>query len=224
MLKNIILYIFLIVILLFSFAAKAQSLADEVAAFKKADSANHSFKDKQPIVFAGSSSFRKWQSIEKDFDDYPILNRGFGGSTLPDLIFYVDDLILKYDPKQIIIYCGDNDLAKSDTITSTIVFERFKKLFFIIRKQLPGTAIAFVSIKPSPSREKIIPRIKETNKLVRKFLKKQKNTSYIDVYSAMINDDDTIKNELFIEDNLHLNEKGYAIWKKIIKPYLLKST
>jgi hypothetical protein len=105
---------------------------DEVQNFKKQDSLH--FPAKNQILFVGSSSFRKWTDVQNYFPGYKIINRGFGGSSLPDVIRYAEDIIFPYHPKQILIYCGDNDLAASDTVSATTVFIRFQQLFTFIRK------------------------------------------------------------------------------------------
>jgi lysophospholipase L1-like esterase len=207
--------------LVFGFV-KAQNTPfySEIQQFKKQDSIH--FPPKHAILFLGSSSFRKWQDVQKYFPGYTIINRGFGGSTIPDAIYYADEIVFPYDPKQVVIYEGDNDLASSDKITADSVLNRFEKLFSLIRKHLPNTSIAFVSIKPSPSREMLMPEMQEANSMIKKFLSRQKNAAFIDVYHAMLNKDGTPDKSLFIEDELHMNDKGYHVWQKIIKPYLLK--
>jgi lysophospholipase L1-like esterase len=200
---------------------KAQApFYEEIQQFKKSDSIH--FPPKNAILFVGSSSFRKWTDVQDYFPAYTVINRGFGGSTLPDVIRYANDIIFPYKPKQIVIYCGENDLASADSISSEIVFDRFKQLFLLIRVQLPNVPIAFVSMKPSPSREKLWPKMIEGNSLIKKYLMTQKHTAFIDVYHAMFNMDGTVMKDIFIEDNLHMNAKGYVIWQKIIAPYLLK--
>lgn len=193
----------------------------DIRKFKQQDSI--SFPPKNAIVLVGSSSFTKWLDVHSYFPEYKIINRGFGGSTLPDVIRYANDIIIPYHPKQVIIYCGDNDLASSDTITPQIVTNRFKTLFHIIRTNLPKANIAFVSIKPSPSRKQLMPQMKQTNLLIKSFLKKQKNTSFIDVFHPMLLSGEKPKPEIFLEDSLHMNEKGYAIWKKAIQRHLKKN-
>jgi lysophospholipase L1-like esterase len=192
----------------------------EIQQFKKQDSIH--FPPKHAILFLGSSSFRKWQDVQKYFPGYTIINRGFGGSTIPDAIHYLNEIVFPYEPKQVLIYEGDNDLASSDKITADSVLNRFEKLFSLIRKHLPNTSIAFVSIKPSPSREKLMPEMQEANSMIKDFLSHQKNAAFIDVYHAMLNKDGTPDKSLFIGDELHMNDKGYHIWQRIIKPYLLK--
>src|SRR6476620_3305379 len=123
---------------------------NDIQAFKRADSISAS--PSHAIVFVGSSSFTKWTDVADYFPGYTIINRGFGGSTLVDVIRYTYDVILPYQPKQVVIYCGENDLAASDTVTAAEVVQRFKTLYAIIRQNLPNAVVDFVSMKPSPSR------------------------------------------------------------------------
>lgn len=216
-------YTYIIYLLLFlCLDVKAQPpFYNDIQHFKKLD--NTYLPAKHAILFVGSSSFTKWTDIHDYFPGYPIINRGFGGSSLPDVIRYADDIIFPYEPKQIIIYCGENDLAGTDTtISEEIVFQRFKELFTLIRKHLPQVSIAYVSMKPSPSREKIWPKMMAGNRLIKDYLHRQAYTAFIDVYQDMFNKDGTIMKDIFLQDNLHMNAKGYAIWQKIISPYLIK--
>lgn len=192
----------------------------DIKSFEKQDSVH--FPPKHEILFVGSSSFTKWTDVQDYFPGYPIINRGFGGSSLTDVIRYADEIIFPYHPKQIVIYCGENDLAASDTVTAQIVFARFKELFEIIRKKLPNVPIDFVSMKPSPSREHLMPKYAEGNLLIRKFLQRKKNASFINIYDAMLDVNGKPLKDIFIGDNLHMNAKGYKIWQKIIAPYLIK--
>ena len=191
----------------------------EIDAFKSKDSLQ--MPAKNSILLIGSSSFAKWTDVQEYFPGYPILNRGFGGSSLPDVIRYLDEIVFPYNPKQVIVYCGENDIAASDTINAQRVMERVQQLFFLIRNKLPKVSFVFISIKPSPSRLKFQPVVKEANSLIRQFLSKQPKTAFVNVYNAMLNTDGSIKEELFISDRLHMNAGGYAIWQKIIKPILL---
>ncbi|MEP7144646.1 MAG: G-D-S-L family lipolytic protein, partial [Ferruginibacter sp.] len=121
-------------------------------------------------------------------------------------------------------YCGENDIAGADSITAEIVFNRFKELFELIRSRLPGVYIAYVSMKPSPSREKFWPKMLEGNSSIKNYLKTKRRSAFIDVYYKMFNKDGTVMKDIFVEDNLHMNAKGYGIWQKIIQPYLLSGT
>lgn len=215
------LFVFLFVFVGYT-ALHAQKLPfqDEIAAFRKADSTNP--PPAHPIVFTGSSSFRKWTGVKEAFPRYPIINRGFGGSTLPDVIRYVDDVIFKYNPRQVVIYCGDNDLASSDTVTAQVVFRRFTTLYSMIRAKLPKVDILYVSIKPSPSRQQLMPEMENANKLIASFISKQKHAAFADVYHAMLTHDGHIIDGIWEGDKLHMNSKGYDIWQKVIAPYLVR--
>jgi lysophospholipase L1-like esterase len=196
----------------------AQPFAEDIAAFKKQDSV--SFPPKQAILFVGSSSFTNWKDVQNYFPQFTILNRGFGGSSVSDVIRYANDIIFPYQPKQIVIYCGENDLAASDSVTGKMVCERFVQLFILIRNKMPKVSVAFISLKPSTSRWHLKDKMIAANKKIKKYLRKKKNAAFIDVYHKMLNKDGTPMPEIFIEDNLHMNAKGYTIWQKIIEPYL----
>jgi lysophospholipase L1-like esterase len=218
--KNIGRSILLLYAVLQFTTAAAQPFAEEIAAFRKNDSIEA--PPRQAILFVGSSSFRKWTDVQDYFPGHTIINRGFGGSTLPDLIRYAPDIIYPYHPKQVVIYCGENDLASSDTITATVVLQRFKTLFNLIRTHLPGVPVLFVGIKPCPSRWRLEEKMREANKRIRKYLKKRKNAAFVSTWKPMLGEDGKPVDSIFIEDKLHMNASGYAIWKKLIEPYLIK--
>jgi lysophospholipase L1-like esterase len=204
----------------FSIAQTAPPFRKEIDAFKKKDSVQ--MPAPNSILFVGSSSFTKWTDVQDYFPGYPILNRGFGGSSLPDLIRYADEVIYPYQPKQIVIYCGENDIAASDTITAQLVLQRFQLLFGMIRANLGKVPVAFISIKPSPSRWKFEPVIVEANKLIKAFLAKQPKTKFINVHNAMLQKDGSVMEDIFIADKLHMNAEGYKIWQPRIRKALLK--
>jgi len=191
----------------------------DIEKFKKAD--KESLPPLDAILFVGSSSFTMWQDVQDYFPDHTIINRGFGGSQLSDVIRYADDVILPYHPRQVVVYCGENDIAAGVPVPE--VFERFKSLFGIIRGESPDDPhVLYVSMKPSPSRAKLMPQYQEANARIREFLAGYPNTGYIDVFSLMLDSAGHPRQELFLKDNLHMNKKGYEIWKAAIGPHLLK--
>lgn len=206
--------------LFFVFAAGAQENAafyNEILSFKKQDSLK--FPAKDAVLFIGSSTFTKWKDVQIHFPKQIIVNRGFGGSTLLNVIHYIDDVVYPYQPKQVVIYCGENDLMNAGT-TAQMVLDRTKKLIDLIRAKYPKAFIAYISIKPSPSRAKYIPQMKEANELIKTLISQTKRASYINTADAMYHPDGQIITDIFLKDNLHMNEKGYAIWTKIMEPYL----
>jgi lysophospholipase L1-like esterase len=177
----------------------------EINEFKEQD--KRAFPPKNAILFVGSSSFTKWKDVQDYFPGYTIINRGFGGSVLKDVIGYADDIIIPYHPRQVVIYCGDNDL--SEGARAPEVYQRFLELFNIIRSKLPDAGIVFVSIKPSPSRAKLMPVAEEANAMIRQYLSTYPQTGYVDVFHPMLNPDGRPKPEIFVEDSLHMNALGY---------------
>jgi lysophospholipase L1-like esterase len=193
---------------------------NEVQGLKKKDSIK--FPAPNQILMIGSSSFTKWTDVQDYFSSYPMLNRAFGGSSLPDLIRYRYDILYPYQPKQILIYCGENDFAANDTVSVPTVVNRFKTLFELLRARYSTIPVAYVSMKPSPSRLRLLPKYIEANAIIKDFLAGKPKTVFIDVYSKMLNADGSVMADIFVEDNLHMNAKGYAIWKKVLLPYLVK--
>ena len=188
---------------------------DEIKAFRSEDSIQKP-KDGM-ILFIGSSSFRLWSDAKEDFHNPNIVNRAFGGATLPDVINYENDVVLKYNPKKIFIYCGENDIASSEKVTPEIVFGNFKTLYQSIRNRFPQTPIVYVSIKPCILRWSMKDRMMATNALITNYLSKEKNTVFVNIWDKMLDEKGEPIKDIFREDNLHMNKKGYAIWIKEMK-------
>ena len=218
--KNLRFIFFFLLLVNLLHAQQTPAFWSDIQNFKKQDSVQA--PPQHAILFVGSSSFTKWTDVQNYFPGYKIINRGFGGSSLTDVIRYENDVIFKYDPKQIVIYCGENDIAGSSEVTSQIVFERFEQLFRDIRTKYPKIPIIYISMKPSPSRWDMRTKMMEGNKLIEKFLKMQKKTVFVNVWNSMLGADGKPKPDIFIEDKLHMNAKGYAIWQEKLQPLLIK--
>ena len=172
------------------------------------------------FLFLGSSSIRMWKSLEEDFKDYPVMNRGFGGSHFSDAIYYFKDLVLAYNPEKILIYEGDNDIA-SDKKSKQII-QDFKTLLGMIRDNLDHPEIAIISAKPSPRRWDLKDKYETLNSKFKKLANKNQDLTYIDVYTYMLDEDGRPVPELFLEDSLHMTRRGYDIWEKQIRPFIEK--
>ncbi|MGH8851479.1 MAG: SGNH/GDSL hydrolase family protein [Casimicrobiaceae bacterium] len=171
------------------------------------------------VLFVGSSSIRLWDALETDFAALPIvIKRGFGGSTLSDCVHYLDRLVIPYRPRTVLVYAGDNDLAEGRTAAD--VARQFGAFVRGVHKALPATRIAFISIKPSPARAALLPEIRRANALVEQFATAHSGVDYIDVYTPMLAADGRPRAELFKPDALHLNARGYALWKSVISRYV----
>jgi lysophospholipase L1-like esterase len=189
---------------------------DEIQRFERADR-------ERPVapggvLFVGSSSLRMWSTLAEDFPGVPVTNRGFGGSQLEDVLRYLDRVVTPYAPRLVLVYGGDNDLNAGKTPER--VLADYQTVVRRIHEKLPRTRVAFISIKPSPSRWHLAPQVRAANDLVRSYAAGDPRLLYIDVYSPMLGPDGAPRRELFLDDMLHMKPEGYAIWRSAIAPYL----
>lgn len=190
------------------------------AAFARfaADDAAHSYPP-GGVLFVGSSSIRLWSDLETQFKDLPVvIKRGFGGSQLSDCVKNLSRLVLRYQPRLVLVYAGDNDLAAGNSPIDVV--SRFAAFVDGVHATLPGTRIAYISIKPSPARVALLPRIRVANALIHRYAELSSNVDYIDVFTPMLDARGAPRRELFRDDALHLNADGYAVWKRVIGPHV----
>jgi lysophospholipase L1-like esterase len=199
-------------------AADPLRFAADIAAFEASDKTNP--PPKNAILFIGSSSIVKWKTLARDFPDHQVINRGFGGSHLSDSVYYFDRIVKPYHPLKIILFAGTNDINARKTPEE--VFEDFKAFAAKVRSELPGARLDFISITTSPSRWTEFDKVKKANALIRDYISHDDTLAFIDVLPAMLDSDGHPNPEIYVADRLHMNAKGYAIWKSIITPYLDK--
>ena len=169
------------------------------------------------VLFVGSSSIRLWPTREC-FGQFDVINRGFGGSQISDVVYFEGRIVLPYKPKVIVFYAGDNDIAGGKTAQR--VFDDYKKFVSLVQKQLPTTQIIFISIKPSGSRWSFWNIMKNANKMIEAFSQKDDRLYYFNGAAPLLNSDGRPNNELFLSDKLHLNDKGYELWTKLLTPVI----
>jgi lysophospholipase L1-like esterase len=186
----------------------------EIAAFEAKD------KTAPPpqgsVLFAGSSTIRLW-NLKKSFPDLAVINRGFGGSEIADSTHFAPRIIIKAQPRVIVFYAGDNDIANGKTVEQ--VAGDFKDFADLIHKELPKTKIVFIAIKPSPARWNMVDKQSKANGLVAAYCKKNDYLTYLDAATPMLGEDGKPRPELFGKDGLHMNDKGYELWASLLKPY-----
>lgn len=173
---------------------------------------------KNIILFTGSSSIRMWSDLEKDFPAKNVLNRAFGGSTMRDLLYFTNEVIIRYNPKTIFIYEGDNDLGFANA-TSEQILASADSVLTIIRSTLPASVkVYFISPKPSVARWHLKDQYVQFNRDLNAWVRKRKNVFFIDVWTPMLNADGSLRKELYLEDGLHMNRNGYDIWRRVLTP------
>ncbi|MFT5676004.1 MAG: lysophospholipase L1-like esterase [Paraglaciecola sp.] len=186
-----------------------------IESFRRFDARNSLAKD--PILFVGSSSMVYWETANS-FPDYPIINRGFGGASLPEVIHFYDDVIKKHNPSMIFVYC-DIDVERGRSPEFAV--NAFKELVNRIEQDFPTTPVLFLSMKPTliddilgkdVRRNKLL-----TNQLLMQYAESKDTLSYVDITSSMIGANGRLKDNIFIDDGMHLNPLGYELWDPIIK-------
>lgn len=192
--------------------------ATDMARFEAEDAANP--PPERPIVFTGSSSVRMWETLAADFPDVVVLNRGFGGSQVRDAVWYADEVALRYRPRQIVLYAGDNDVAEGRSAAQVLADTR--AFVARIHAARPGTPIALLGIKPSPSRAQLLDVQRAANAALRDWAATRADVVYIDVFTPMLDAGGVPREDLFIADRLHMNAAGYALWRDIIGPHLVR--
>ena len=176
-------------------------------------------KQRETILFTGSSSVRFWKTLEESFPDHQILNTGFGGSQASDLLYHLDDLVLRYRPSKVFIYEGDNDIFARKRPKEIV--QTTSDIILQIRNNNPNTKIVLISAKPSISRWKLRRRYRRLNRKYRKLSENDPLLEYVDVWNPMLNGR-KLKMDIFIEDGLHMNPKGYILWYEAMKDLVNK--
>ena len=201
-------------------AAQTPAVTDqwepEIRAFEAADA----ISPPRPgaVLFIGSSSIRLWTTLAQDFPDIAVVNRGFGGSQIPDATRFVPRIVLPYKPRLVVLYSGGNDINAGRTPEQVAAdFDAFVKA---VHAALPDTRIAYISIAGNPARWAQVDRVKRANALIEAATKADPRLGYIDVFAPMLGTDGQPKPDIFVADRLHMNREGYRIWTRVVAPFL----
>lgn len=219
--NNIILGISSLILCSLSFSKIADPNPERFSeSFQKFASIDHSSRaqTKDLTLFTGSSSIRMWESLQSDFSKINLINRGFGGAHLSDVLYYYDQLFKNYRPKRIVIYCGENDLWSGKPVVQ--VMSNFHTLWAKIKKDLPSTTLIYLSCKPSPKRISKWNTYQSLNLKIKNFAQRDDMLTFIDISPTLLKPNQNFYPGLWKEDNLHLNRNGYDRWTRWIRPIL----
>jgi lysophospholipase L1-like esterase len=214
-----LLSLFFVLLTAVSLHADPAKWEKEIASFETADT--KAAPAKGGIVFIGSSSIRMWKTLKADFPDQNVINRGFGGSQIEDSVHFTDRLILPHNPRMIVLYAGGNDINAGKEPDRVVA--DYQAFVAKVRAKLPDVEIAYISIAGNPARWKQVEKVKEVNRRIEEITKKEKGLTFINVFPHMLGPDGQPKPDIFLPDQLHMNEKGYAIWKEVVTPFLAKN-
>jgi hypothetical protein len=196
--------------------ATPEKWAAEIELLTAADVTNPPVND--AVLFVGSSSIRLWTTLATDFPSWFTINRGFGGSELADSVFYLDRIVIPYHPRVVVLYAGENDLQAGKSPET--VLADFLAFTSRVHTALPRARIIFLAIKESPSRAKIRAAVLRTNALIAAACAQDAPCTFVDVATPLLDATGRTRPELFLGDQLHLRPAGYAIWTKVLAPYL----
>ena len=194
--------------------APADKWAKEMAAFEEQDRKDPAVGG---VVFVGSSSIRLWD-LKKYFPGVPALNRGFGGSVIPDSVAHAELLVIRHKPRIVVFYAGDNDIAAGHTPQQA--FGNYKAFVDKVHAALPTTRIAFIAIKPSIQRWALVDKVRAANALVREYAAADDRLGFVDVDGPMLGWDEKPRKDLFVADGLHMTAKGYEVWTTLVRPFV----
>jgi lysophospholipase L1-like esterase len=189
--------------------------AGEIKAFAEWDGRNAVPADS--VLFVGSSSIRLWRTREC-YPDLPVINRGFGGSHISDVIYFAERIVLPYQPRAIVFYAGDNDIAGGKSAQR--VFDDYRRFVGLVHARLPAVRIIFITIKPSESRWSLWPEMQKANESIQALCTKDRRLFFADPAASLLGPAGRPNSELFLNDKLHLNAKGYEIWSRVLSPII----
>lgn len=173
---------------------------------------------KGSAVFTGSSSVRMWKNLQEQFPDAAIINSAFGGSTADQLLMHLNKTVLRFEPAKVFIYEGDNDINSGQEISD--IMENLDELVTKIHSEYPNAIVNLIAAKPSPSRWDKKVSYLALNDLIRQYATTHDKVHIVNVWDIMLDDTGKPRADIFIEDNLHMNEKGYELWKEIFTPFM----
>jgi lysophospholipase L1-like esterase len=196
--------------------ATANPFESEIVAFEEAD------KQHMPapggVVFVGSSSFKTW-NLEENFPGRGYINRGFGGSTMADAAYYVDRIAIKYKPRTIVLYEGDNDVNAG--VPGEMIVTQLDKFVRAVHAKLPQTRIVVIAIKPSIARWSLVDRMRAANEMIKAYVDRNDNLAYVDADYVFMGWDHKPRPELYDpKGKLHPSAEGKKIWAWLLEPYL----
>lgn len=170
------------------------------------------------VLFIGSSTIRRWSTLEKDFPDHPVINRGFGGSHIADATHFAERIIFPYEPRMIVLRAGGNDFNAGKSPEE--VLADFKEFVAKVHARLPKTRIVFISISPSPSNWEKREGFKAVNALIETYARRKPYLTYLETFDMVLGSDGRPRPELYAPDRLHLSPEGYRLLVDRVRPLL----
>lgn len=192
---------------------------ERIQGFEEQDKTNPPPKDS--ILFVGSSSIVFWQTLAEDMAPLTVINRGFGGSQMHELNMYRDRIVTPYEPKAVLVYEGDNDVAAGRNVEQIVA--EYRDFVDHLSAKLPNTNVYLIAVKPSIRRASMWQTMQAVNRGLQAIASEHAHVMYVDIASPMLLDDGSIDPSLFVADELHMNAAGYQVWTEVIRPVLIEA-
>lgn len=174
------------------------------------------------VVFIGSSSIRLWKNLAEDMAPIPVIQHGFGGAKLNDVVHYADRLVSAYQPAAVVVFAGTNDIDPSASKSPEVLLASYQTFVRRVRERQPDLPIYYIGITPSPLRWSVWPIAQATNQLIAQWSATERNLYFIDTSAALMDDTGEPDSDNYVFDGLHLSKQGYSIWRDIIRQRLLE--
>ncbi|PHQ31821.1 SGNH/GDSL hydrolase family protein [Rhodopirellula bahusiensis] len=174
------------------------------------------------ILLIGSSSIRRWDSAAEDLAPFRVIPRGYGGAKYSDLAVYAERLITPHDFRAIVAFVGNDISGKEADATPEEVEQLVRHVVAVAREHRPGAPVLLVEVTPTRSRYDAWPKIRELNAMLREVCFTEPNVHFVATAETFLTHDNEPRENLFVDDQLHLNEEGYVIWGKIIRDRLIE--
>jgi len=187
----------------------------EIEAFERQDTIVDYPND--AILFIGSSSIRLWKTLTREMHPYPIIQRGYGGAHFRDMVFFTDRIMSDHQLSMVVCFVANDISGSEQDGTPQEVLKLFKHFIKQVRVKYPTIPIMQIAITPTKSRWSLWPEIDKVNALMKGYCEKTDNLYFIDTVPEFLDEKGQPKTQWFIKDQLHLNEKGYEVWNRIIK-------
>ena len=129
-------------------------------------------------LFTGSSSIRRWHTLSTDFPNLHLLNRGFGGAHISDVLHFYNHLFLRYKPDRIVfiaekMICGQESQRLRYFVTSKHFATRFLMIFH--------TTFIYLSCKPSPKRFSKWNTYQSLNLKIKNYCLREPNLTFVNL-------------------------------------------
>jgi len=169
------------------------------------------------VLFIGSSSVRRWNTIEEDVAPHHPIRRGYGGAKFSDVAVYARRLVYPHKYRALVMFVGNDVQGKDSDKTPDEVEPLVRHIMEVSRKHQPEAPVLIIEVTPTSSRFEAWKQIRELNARLRDIALTTPHTYFIATAEHYLHPNGTPCDELFVNDLLHLNREGYKVWASLVR-------